>query len=183
MLSAVEGEGRDAALAEIAGLVGAEVAALRAHRESLPAVDPARERAEGAALALFDHSEQGALFRRYELATERYFYRALAEVRKAGALDLAEAAMAPQALPGSPISPLASFGAGPPAEARPDRAAPPAPEPKRAAAPVASSPAARMLPPSLPARWAQDEAFGKNLLNFIEPDAPRAGRRPRLPKR
>ena len=141
-VSASDGGGRAEVLA---AMVAAEVTALRAHRDALPRLDPARERSEAAALALFDASEQGALFRRYELATERNFYKALAEIRKAGAVDLVEAELAPKpeiepvptAPPAPPIPPLASFGAGPRPEPRPPVAPDPTPPPTPRKAPAA----------------------------------------------
>ena len=179
VLSAVEGEGRAADLAEIAGLVAAEAAALRTHREALAPVDPARDRLERRGLALFDSSKQGDLFRRYELATERNFYKALAEIRKAAALGLVEEESATEIPPKPPTPPLASFGAGAPTSSGP--VATPAPRE------VASRPApvSRITASALPADWAGvgpvGEASRGSLGGFAT--APRTERRPRLPKR
>jgi len=202
-LSAIEGEGRAAALAEVAAIIAAESAALRAHRASLPPVDAARERTEAAALALFDGSDQGALFRRYELATERNFYKALAEIKRAGALDLANAALEPRIAPEPPAfapAPLGSFGAGPaagptppetlapiPGPGRPDPVPAPAPAPARKGPTTpALMPGAWIIPSTLPAAWEQNDAYGKNLRNFLDPAdlaVPRPARRARLPRR
>ena len=193
-LSAVEGPGRAEALGEILALIAAEVAALRAYSLALPAADPARDRAEAASLALFDPSAQAALFRRYELATERNFYKALAEIRKADALGLGLAEPDPTPDPEIPPIPprpsLASFGAGHRAESEATPPTPPtlSPAPAPEAKKPAPTPAAGswIIAPTLPAAWEQNEAFGKNLVNFIDRDelaALRPARRTKLPKR
>jgi hypothetical protein len=99
---------------QLAGLIAAEVASLRAQRAALDPQERARERARAADLALFDPSKEATLARRYEASAERGFYRALRALREA------EAAHAASADPGATrVKPevsveLASFCQSPP---------------------------------------------------------------------
>ena len=70
------------ALARMAELIDAEVAGLRAHRETLDLGRIAGHRALTPDLALFDASKAGQLARRYEAEAERGFFRALRELRR-----------------------------------------------------------------------------------------------------
>lgn len=141
---------RDAASAELVGLVADQIAGLRAHRDTLPVGAIALDRAGAADRAMFDTSPEGVLFRRYELATERGLYKALREVEAAGspeepppAVPLAggegegrdhASGQGPSPVAGAPAGPvgpdspaLGSFGAGvpggpvaPPADSSPN---------------------------------------------------------------
>ena len=62
--------------------IEAEVARLRAHRETLDHERHAIDRAEAAERALFDPSKEATLARRYEAAATQELYRALREFRK-----------------------------------------------------------------------------------------------------
>ena len=102
-------EGARLALVE---LVADQIDRVEERRAELPGVDAETERAEAADLALFDESRRGELFRRYELATERHLFRALAELER---LEVSEG---PDSLPEAPEVPMGSFGemAGPPCD-------------------------------------------------------------------
>jgi hypothetical protein len=101
---------------QLAALIEAEVAGLKAAREML---DPERrelERELATELAGFDPSPEGARFRRYEAAAERGLFRALRELRVAEAAFAADAE--PEATPTQPppCDELASFSPAPAAD-------------------------------------------------------------------
>ncbi len=137
------------------GLIDREVAKLDDHRRTLDLVAIAADRLEAPDRALFDHSPESNLARRYEAAAERGLYRALRELRQveAEALDLPPPP-APEARP-----PVASFTPVPP-PSKPE--APTAPSPAPPAAPVA--PPSPPAPVSTPARGVStlDFAIGRS---------------------
>jgi len=136
---------RDWARRELIGMVNAEVAKLRAHRETIDLDRIDEERAGAGARALFDPSKAAALARKYEAAAERGMYRAIREMREVEAAaeakgtapsiaptarlgsfsPAASIASAAVAVPSVPASSEARFGAGdgsrevPPATFRP----------------------------------------------------------------
>ena len=70
------------AIAELVGLIDAEVAGLKGQLEGFDREAIERDRAEAPARALFDDSKEGILARKYEAASERALYRALRELRE-----------------------------------------------------------------------------------------------------
>ena len=88
LLGPVEGPAGDPAArsrwarARMVELIDAEVAKLRAHRETLDHDGLEALRALAPDLALFDPSKEATLARRYEATAERMMYRALREMRR-----------------------------------------------------------------------------------------------------
>jgi hypothetical protein len=70
------------AINELAELIEAEVASLRARLEGFDLEELKRDRAEAPARAMFDESKEAVLARKYEAASERSLYRALRELRE-----------------------------------------------------------------------------------------------------
>jgi len=70
------------AMNQIADLVDADIARLRAHRLAMDTSAVDAERATAPARALFDTSKDAVLARKYEAAAERGLYRALQELRQ-----------------------------------------------------------------------------------------------------
>ena len=94
------------AMDEIADLVDAEIARLRAHRAAMDTRAIDAERSFATKRALFDPSHQAVLARRYEAAAARDFHKTLAELRQVEAeaaarppMAVAEAARTPEPLP------------------------------------------------------------------------------------
>ena len=82
---ATESERRNWACDELTLYIDAEVARLRAHRETLDHEAIARNRAEAGRRATFDPDPTAILARKYEANTERSMFLALRELRKANA--------------------------------------------------------------------------------------------------
>ena len=70
------------AIAELVGLIDAEVAGLKGRLERFDREAIEQDRAEAPARAMFDGSKEGILARKYEAASERALYRALRELRE-----------------------------------------------------------------------------------------------------
>ena len=73
---------REAARAELAKIIDAEIARLRSDREGLDHEAIALDRAGAPARALFGVSREAVLARRYEAAASREFYRGLKQVER-----------------------------------------------------------------------------------------------------
>ena len=144
LLAADDGAGlepkarRDWARRALAELIDAEMAKLRAHRETLDFEAIAANRAGARTRALFDPSKEATLARKYEAAAERGFYRALRDLKKIEA----EAAKQP-ARPPAPAPAMASFLSPPP----PRPAAPvPAPSPTTSGSRIADFEGSTFIP-------------------------------------
>ena len=108
------------AMNQVADLVEAEIAGLRAHRAAMDTRPIEAERSFATKRALFDPSPQAVLARRYEAAAARGFHQALAELRQVEAeaaarppMAVAEAAEAPTQAPspeGFPPGPRSGAG-------------------------------------------------------------------------
>jgi len=70
------------ALDRLAGLIEADLAALREHRRTMDTGGVEAQRRHAAEVALFDPSKEAILARKYEAAAERGFFRALKELRE-----------------------------------------------------------------------------------------------------
>ena len=108
------------AMHQIADLIDADLAGLRAHRAAMDTSAVDAERGFAAKRALFDTSNEAILARRYEAAAERGIYRALNELRQVEAeaadtpsLATAEPEVTPEpeveAVQGPEAAALASF--------------------------------------------------------------------------
>ena len=73
---------RDWATARLIEIVEAQLAELRAHRETLDLGAIARERSRAADVALLDTTKEGILARKYEAAAERALHRAPEQLRE-----------------------------------------------------------------------------------------------------
>ena len=89
----------------MAELIDAEVANLRAHRETLDLDAIAADRVGAADRALFDPSAAATLARKYDAAAERGFYRAFRDLKAAQNAEEHAGEFAPD----YPLPPLASF--------------------------------------------------------------------------
>ncbi len=79
----LEGDDRRGwAINELAFLIEAEIAALKARLDGFDREALERDRAEAPGRALFDSSKDAVLARKYEAASERSLYRALRELRE-----------------------------------------------------------------------------------------------------
>jgi len=76
---------RNWAIEQVREYIDAEVARLRAHRETLDHEAIALSRAEAKRRATFDPSSEAILARRYEANTERAMFRTLGEIRRLNA--------------------------------------------------------------------------------------------------
>jgi hypothetical protein len=87
------------AKAKLVEQIDAQVAELKAHRETLDFEAIELDRLDAPALALFDTSKEATLARRYEAAADRGFFRALRELRRAEAEFAAKAEAAASSPP------------------------------------------------------------------------------------
>ncbi len=114
---------RRRAVGQMVAILDAEVATLRAHRETLDLDAIAADRADAPRISLFDPSPEAALARKYEAAAERGLYRALRELKQVEQAAVADRAPAAA----TEFDPLGSFFPGP--ASPPDREAPPVAKP------------------------------------------------------
>ncbi len=94
---------------DVADLIDAEVARLRAERDGLDLGAIARARAAAPTRALFDPSREAELVRKYEAAAERGFYKALRDIERINAAESEQADTDPTEAHASTSVEVASF--------------------------------------------------------------------------